>query len=205
MKINLKTTPVIYINMDKDVNRNESMKDLINEFGFTKHFRSSGTYTPGDSLKGCATSHNNILSSIKSKAIILEDDCVIKNNISTIEVPDDADAVYLGLSEWGYTKDVSKLGNFKFEMVNGYPGVYKVNGMLATHAILYISKEYIKMCERVAEYSSKNSVHVDQGFARIQRYFNVYAIADPIFYQHSNTEATNIKFVKDRIIQNRHA
>lgn len=199
MKINLKTVPVIYINMDKDTERNESMKNLVNDFGFTKTFRSSGVYTQGDPLKGCASSHNNILSDIKNKTIILEDDCVIKNNISTIDVPDDADAVYLGLSSWGYIKDVSKPENYKFEQVEGYPGVYKVNGMLATHAILYITKDYIKTCQRIAEYSAKNSVHVDQGFARVQRYFNVYAIADPIFYQHSNTESTNIKFVKDRI------
>jgi hypothetical protein len=201
MKINLKNVPVIYINMDKDADRNDSMKSLITVFGFTKYLRSAGEYVPGDSLKGCATSHYNILSQIKSKTIILEDDCKIKNNMSVIEVPDDADAVYLGLSTWGYLKDISKPNNYSFEEVVDFPGVYKVNGMLATHAILYINKDYIKACERVAKYSSENSVHVDQGFARIQRYFNVYAISDPIFYQSSNINATKIKFVKDRIIE----
>lgn len=200
MKIDLKKVPAIYINMDKDVDRNDSMKNLINDFGFEKSFRSSGVYVPGDSLKGCATSHNDILLGIKSKTIILEDDCVLRNNQSVIEVPDDADAVYLGLSSWGYIKDVSKVDNYRFTQVDGYPGVYKVNGMLATHAILYITKDYMKTCQRVAEYSANNSVHVDQGFARIQRYFNVYAIADPIFYQSSNKEATNIIFKRDRII-----
>jgi len=201
MKINLKNIPVVYINMDKDTDRNESMKSLIDTFGFTKHSRSSGEYVQGDSLKGCATSHYNILSQITTKTIILEDDCKINNNTSTIEVPDDADAVYLGLSAWGYLKDNSKPGNYLFEQVKDFPGVYKVNGMLATHAILYISKEYIKTCERIAKFSMDNSVHVDQGFARVQRYFNVYAIDKPIFYQSSNFDATRIKLVKNRIIE----
>lgn len=201
MKINLKNVPVIYINMDKDVERNESMKNLINKFEFTKYFRSAGEYVPGDSLKGCAISHYNILSQVKSKTIILEDDCRINNDVSTIEVPDDADAVYLGLSAWGYLKDISKPENYLFEEVKNFPGVYKVNGMLATHAILYITKDYIKTCERIAKYSMENSVHVDQGFARVQRYFNIYAIDKPIFYQSSNTDATKIKFVKNRIIE----
>jgi hypothetical protein len=201
MKINLADTPMTYINMDKDTDRNDSMQVLIDEFKFSKAARSSGEYVRGDSLKGCATSHYNILSAIKGKHIILEDDCVIKNNQLIIEVPDDADAVYLGLSSWGYLKDVSKPGNHTFEQVANFPGIYKVNGMLATHAILYISKDYIKTCERIAKYSADNSVHVDQGFARVQRYFNVYAIADPIFYQDSNTESTRIKFVKNRMIE----
>lgn len=199
MKIDLRKVPAVYINMDKDIQKNESMKDLVNNFGFTKPLRSAGEYVQGDPLKGCATSHYNVLSEIKSKVIVLEDDCVIMNNNPVIEVPDDADAVYLGLSLWGYLKDVSKPNNYSFSPVYGYPGIYKVNGMLATHAILYINKDYIRTCERVAKFSAENSVHIDQGFARMQRYFNVYAVADPIFYQNSNTEATRIKFSKDRI------
>jgi hypothetical protein len=72
--------------------------------------------------------------------------------------------------------------------------------MLATHAILYLNKDYLNVCTQVAKYSAENSVHVDQGFARIQRYYNVYAVADPIFYQSSNKQSTNIQFIRDRII-----
>jgi hypothetical protein len=65
--------------------------------------------------------------------------------------------------------------------------------MLATHAILYISPKYIEIATRVAKWSAENDQHIDQGFALIQKYFNIYALAVPIFYQHSNTDATNIK------------
>lgn len=200
MKIDLRKIKTFYINLDKDTIRNESMQQLVSDFGFTNAERSAGEYRAGDPLSGCAASHFNILSTNKTKTIILEDDCVLKRNTPVIEVPDDADAIYLGLSEWGYFRDVSKRENFTFIQHNEYKNVYKVNGMLATHAILYLNKDYMKMCEIVSKFSADNSVHVDQGFARIQRYFNVYALAEPIFYQSSNTEATDIVFKKDRII-----
>lgn len=199
MKINIKEIPTYYINLDKDKERNKSMQDLIKNFGFTKAERSSGHYIKNDPLAGCATSHYNILSNNVDNFIILEDDCVIRKKDYIIEVPDDADAVYLGLSMWGYNRDTSKKENFKFSQVKDFPGIYKVDGMLATHSILYLNNEYVKVCERVAKFSSENSHHVDQGFARIQKYYNVYAIGDPIFFQSSNQEATNIVLRRDRI------
>jgi hypothetical protein len=200
MKIDLKEIKTYYINLDKDKDRDLSMKSLIKDFEFDDAHRFSGTYKEKNPISGCAQSHYNILSQSTGKFIILEDDCVIKNNTSVIEVPDDADAVYLGLSEWGYKRDASKQSNYIFTQHNEFKNVYKVDSMLATHAILYLSKDYLNLCTQIAKYSAENSVHIDQGFARIQRYYNVYAIADPIFYQASNKEATNIKFVRDRIV-----
>jgi hypothetical protein len=200
MIIDLKDTETFYINLNKHKEKNESMINLGNAFGFKKYKRFQGVYKPKDPISGCAASHYGILSELKNMSIILEDDCVIKNNISKIEIPDDADAVYLGLSQWGYYKDSSRPGNFNFTRNGRIKDIYKVDSMLATHAILYISKRYINACAAVAKYSEDNSVHVDQGFARIQRYYNVYALGNPIFYQSSNKDATNILFVKNKLV-----
>jgi hypothetical protein len=202
MIIDLKNTETFYINIKKHQEKNESMIDLGNKFGFKKYNRIDGIHKPKDPLSGCAASHYKILSELKDMAIILEDDCIIKNNISKIEVPDDADAVYLGLSQWGYQKDSSRPGNFTFTRNGRLKDIYKVDSMLATHAILYISKRYIDACTAVAKYSEQNSVHIDQGFARIQRYYNIYALGNPIFYQNSNKDATNISFVKNKLVHN---
>lgn len=200
MIIDLRDVEIFYINIKKDKEKNRSMLDLIDQFGFNHSQRIDATYIPDNPISGCAASHYKILSSIKSPAIILEDDCVIKNNTSTIEVPDDADAIYLGLSQWGYKNDTSKPKNFDFIKHKSMQGIYKINSMLATHAILYLTNEYINACTRVAKYSADNGVHVDQGFARIQRYYNVYALANPIFYQQSNKAATNFKLSNNRIV-----
>jgi len=193
MQIDIKSLPVFYINMDRHVDKNTDMIQLGKKLKLQDYKRTTGVDMPGHPMAGCATSHYNILESLTKPSIILEDDCVVVNKNTLIEVPDDADAVYLGLSRWGYLDSVSKTNNFLYKEHRDYRGIYKVDGMLATHAILYISQEYIDISTRVAKWHSENDKHIDQGLALIQKYFNVYALENPIFYQNSNKAATNIR------------
>lgn len=192
MKIDIRNFPTFYINMDKHVERKEEMIKLGEEVGFKEYSRVKGVSLPKHPRAGCAKSHYSIFENMNQPTVILEDDCVIKNPSYIIELPDDADALYLGLSGWGFLNSQSKLNNIEYERHEKFQGVYRINGMLATHAILYLSPEYIAMAKRVAKWSGDNDQHIDQGFALIQKYFNVYALKRPVFYQHSNTEATNI-------------
>ena len=192
MKIDLRNFPTFYINMDKHKDRNADMIALGKSVGFKQYSRVKGVAMPKNPKAGCAKSHYSIFENMDKPTIILEDDCVIKNNSYIIEIPDDADALYLGLSGWGFLNSNSKLNNFRYEQQQNFPGIYKIDGMLATHAILYISPEYIDMAKKVAKWSGDNDEHIDQGLASIQKYFNVYALKKPAFYQHSNTESTNI-------------
>ena len=193
MEIDLRNTKTYYINMDKHVDRNKDMLKLGEDLSIKDYNRISGTEIVGHPKAGCATSHLEVLSLVSKPTLILEDDCVIASGNMIIDVPDDADAVYVGLSEWGYLNSLSKKNNFNYKKHSTFKKVYKIDGMLATHAKLYISPEYIEMAKRVAKWSANNDEHIDQGFALIQKYFNVYALSVPIFYQHSNTNATNIK------------
>lgn len=192
MKIDLRDFPTYYINMDKHKDRNSDMIQLGKDVGFKEYERFQGIEIPRHPKAGCAKSHHGILSKVNKPTIILEDDCVIKNAEYVIEIPDDTDALYIGLSAWGFLNSESKLNNLKYEKHEKYQSIYKINGMLATHAILYISPRYIDMATRIAKWSGDNDEHIDQGFALVQKYFNVYALKKPIFYQHSNTESTNI-------------
>ncbi len=194
MKIDLRDIPTRYINLDRHPERNERMKSLIDTVNFKDIARISGTDMPKDPMAGCASSHLEIFSSMSEPTTILEDDCELRNNKYIIEVPDNTDAIYLGLSSWALNNDSGMQWIHSFAPVDGYPHLTKVNNMLATHAILYIGKDYIEMCKRAAQYSVRNSVHVDVSFARFQRFYNVYALNDPLFYQSSNTQPTNITF-----------
>ena len=193
MEFDLKNIKTCYINMDKHVDKNKDMINLGKTLGINNYNRISGTEIVGHPKAGCATSHFEILKSMSEPTVILEDDCVIASGNMLINVPDDADAVYIGLSEWGYLNSISQRNNFKHKKHNIFKRVHKIDGMLATHAILYISPEYIEMARRVAKRSAENDQHIDQGLALIQKYFNVYALSIPVFYQHSNTNSTNIK------------
>lgn len=194
MILDLRDVATYYINLDRHVEKRDNMEKVIKDFGFKNAKRFSGCDVPTSSIIGCASSHLEVLSSMRSPSIILEDDCEIQNINQMIQVPDDADAIYLGLSSWAFNGKDGTEWKHSFNKVAGTRHVHRVANMLATHAILYLSQEYIDACTRVAAYCSKNEVHVDCGFAEIQKFYNVYALSQPKFYQSSNTEFTKINF-----------
>jgi hypothetical protein len=63
--------------------------------------------------------------------------------------------------------------------------------MLGGHSVIYLTEDYRKMCEKVsyhAGYVIKD--YQDVGFAEIQKFFNVYSLNNPMFYQTSNALGT---------------
>jgi len=192
MNIDLREIKTFYINLDKHKEKNLMVKEEIEKFGTKDFTRISGVDMPKNKESGCASSHYNILAEASSPTLILEDDCAVYKNTPIISVPDNADAVYVGISRWGFKNNVSRINNYSYTPCKGYRDVYKVDGMLATHAILYLSENYIDISRRVAKYCAGNSVHVDVGFTSIHKYYNVYAIGKPIFYQSTNEKSTTI-------------
>lgn len=194
MIIDIRKNPATYINLDRHPEKNESMSQLIQRFRFRDIKRFSGVDRPDSSIIGCASSHLEILSSISGVHTILEDDCQIQNQVAVFNVPDNADALYLGLSSWAFNGKDGTEWIHEFAGVPGNNNMFKVNNMLATHAITYISKRYVDACSEVAKNCVENEIHVDCGFAEIQRDFNVYGLINPTFYQSSNEDYTKISF-----------
>ena len=183
MNLELKDIPAIYINLEKDVDKNESMKTMLNDCGFKNIIRVDAEYTPDNPLAGCSLSHYNALHEIDPPFIVFEDDCKVKNFSSSINIPDDADAVYLGISSWGRMNSHS--GPFvQCENLRG--GLLRIYNMLSAHCVLYLDEEYTSLCRRISYNSYETAQHQDIGFAEIQRYYNVYAFNEPLFYQTSS-------------------
>ena len=65
-------------------------------------------------------------------------------------------------------------------------GMVRIYNMLSAHSVLYLSEEYTSLCRRISYNSYETAQHQDIGFAEIQRYYNVYAFNDPLFYQTSS-------------------
>ena len=107
--------------------------------------------------------------------LILEDDArLITPDITSLQIPKDADAIYLGISAVGY-------GYFPLNSATVQPlkdNLFKVQSMYSAHAILYLSKRYKKA---VADVIHEKICDVEM--ARIQHKFNVYAYNKPIFVQ----------------------
>ena len=101
MNLDLREIPAVYINLESDVEKNENMQSMLNKCGFENIIRLNAERFPDRPLAGCSLSHYNALHEVDAPFIIFEDDCQVKNFRPTVEIPDDTDAVHLGISSWG--------------------------------------------------------------------------------------------------------
>lgn len=183
MNLDLRKIPTIYINLEKDKEKNQNISRLLIDLGFENVIRLDAFSFPEKPLSGCAFSWYNALQVVEPPFLILEDDCVVKSFTPEIEIPNNSDAVYLGISSWGRMNSHS--GPFvQYDKVSD--SLLRIYNMLSTHAILYLSSEYTSVCTKVAKHWADLGDHLDIGFAEIQRYYNVYAFDDPMFYQTSS-------------------
>lgn len=193
MKIDLRKIPVVYMNLIQHTEKNEKITKLLNECGFETIIRVEGSHRADRPCAGNAGGQFNSLSKIDPPFIIFEDDCHLHNFEPEIEVPDNADAVYLGTSQWG--RYFSFSGPFvHYERIDDK--IVRVYNMLSTHCILYLTQDYVKMCQRVAyrgsyvdRYDETSQPLFDVGVTELQKLFNVYAVNGPFFKQDGYNEA----------------
>ena len=125
------------------------------------------------------------LEEVDAPFILLEDDCMPLNFIDEIEIPDETDALYLGISSWGRMNGHSG-PCVQWECADQRTDLVRVWNILAAHAILYLNPDYVDLCKRIAYHGYLISDHHDIGFADIQKYYEVYAFENPMFYQTSS-------------------
>lgn len=196
MKINLLDIPAYYINLNEDEQKRRSIDALLKNIGFRSVTRLSATSHERGRIVGCARSHYQILSKQKPPFIILEDDVSLNREfIPEIEIPDNSDALYLGISHWG------RYLNHSGPYVHAVPitdSIVRVYNMLATHAILYLSDTYVDICKRIAfHHGYVIEDHIDIGFAEVQKYYNVYALNQPLFRQYEWSAVTTGKLTEN--------
>ena len=187
MNLDLRDIPVLYINMDKDVEKRERIENHIDRLGFKTKIRVPGVVHRDGPLAGCALAQYNALYEVDPPFIILEDDATPFDYNPIISIPDDADALYLGISSWGRMNSHSgPFVQWEYYFKEVDINLLRVYNMLSTHAILYLNPEYISVCKKIAYHHHEINEHVDIGFTDIQKYYNVYAFNQPLFYQTSS-------------------
>lgn len=181
----IRDLPVIYINPDhneKYHNRKTTIEKMLNTIGCvnTRHYKSGTESYP----KCLIYALINILeSNLDTPFLLLEDD-VAWTGVDTIEIPEDADAIYLGVSYSGGDRQRdTHIPGLSCEIKAYSPNQCRVYNMLSGHAILFISRRYKEAVIRELE-KIKDIVHnTDVMMSRIQRNYNVYANNMPVFYQ----------------------
>jgi hypothetical protein len=181
MLINIKNLNVAYINLEEFPNKNQTMINMLTNFGLN-YFRvkgeSSVEYDP------VAISHLNALNS--GANLILEDDCLPTEWYrDTFEVPDDSDVVYLGIST-----GTTNIHTPKYEKVSDE--VYRLNDMTSTHAVLYVTESGRQWLKNAHDVTAREGIGFDMATAKLMPTVNVYGLNRPLWYQHDVPEQTNM-------------
>lgn len=184
MEIKLTGIDTYYINMYRDTKREGSTKEVLKSCGFHSIRRSPGFKNKNNAI-GCGMAHQNVLQSRIDKDspfILFEDDIELTHFDNFIEIPDNADAIYLGISKMGMVDGTHK-EELIVSKVEGYPHLVKIHNMLTSHAILYINNDYVKSLSNFIQYHIDHGIPVDIGMAEHMTEWNVYALDKPMFIQ----------------------
>jgi len=208
MRIDLREIPVVWINLDSATKNAEEMEKKLKDHGFKNTYRKSarvipappGTIQSNAHYVGCAQSHIDILDdkNYSMPLLILEDDAEFSTNYNPIlEIPDDSDGIYLGVSK----------GNVYYKTKKYTSDYLRIGGILATHAILYVTQNYRDTMSNVAKYCIHNLQKPwDMGAASLQMQFKVYTPNNPYFYQSDNKESANKwQFFTDSALEDRNS
>jgi GR25 family glycosyltransferase involved in LPS biosynthesis len=138
---------------------------------------------------------NAIEESIKynEPVIIFEDDANITEHYNNeIDVPEDADAVWLGTSIYGLVNNWESMslrdGIYLTQpkKTGEYNNFYKVENMLSLHAVVFITNKYKQSMLNYLQYLINKQTAPDIITAETMKYFNIYACKKPMFFQDDN-------------------
>ena len=188
--ISLKNSKNILINLDDATERLKRTTNLLSSQGIS-FTRFSGVKHPVGVI-GCGLSHYHLLGIFHAPVVILEDDIEITEDFNTeLDIPDETDAVYLGVSNHGYVRG-DNIGRKGVVLASQYNEDYKrVYNMCATHAILYVSDKYTKAVRASIKSSLETGLEFDLGLASIHKDYTILTPNEPFFYQREQEEFTN--------------
>ena len=121
--------------------------------------------------------------------IILEDDVKKYRDFpNELEIPDDSDILYIGLSKWGITTNPNQgvEGSVKYTSIN--KDIVKIYNMLSTHGMLICSIQGLFILQQCLMEDYMYDRHYDLSICQIQPYYNIYALKKPLVYQSSYIE-----------------
>ena len=199
MKIDLCNVPVRWINVDTATENAKLMEELFERLGMknTSRFSAITNVPPHDGVRpgeehyrNCAESHFTILQeTIENDSFpvfVLEDDVDVEESVFTTlldNIPDDADAIYMGTSHGDNNYHAQDVGN-------GWAQIHRV---FATHAILYLNPNLAKdVIETGKKWIYEYNRPFDVGFAyEVQPKHKVYTPHVPFFFQSDAKNAMN--------------
>ena len=188
MIIDIREIKTYYINLDQEVDRRKKMEELLIKHNFKNYERIDAILK--ENRRGCTLSHiKSLKTALKDSNypfLILEDDVSIFNEDFIVNVPDDADAMYLGLSDIGSNLLKEEKAEDYLYIKNLNKENHQVVNMVARHAVVHLNKEYDQEALKYNKMfikSPKKFVGGDVAISQLNKNKKVYALNTPIFYQ----------------------
>ncbi len=186
MEIDLRRCETLAVSLPAEDLRRASVSALCQRLGLTWRMIDGIPTEPG--RIGCALGHLRALRAAAgdTPTLVLEDDVAAAEGFDPIlEVPDDVDAVYVGVSLYGAIDLIDYVGFSN--MIAADPvdeRLVRIYNVLGAHAILYVSDRFRKAsAEAILRAIADLDREHDKEMVRLQETFRVYALRHPLFYQ----------------------
>jgi hypothetical protein len=118
--------------------------------------------------------------------VIFEDDIKKYRKFpDSIEIPENCDLFYIGLSQWGMTDAKNGMNNSVcYNDIEDNDDVIRIFNMLSTHGILICSIRGMLTLQKCLLEDFYKNQGWDRSICYIQPYLNVYALKEPLVYQY---------------------
>lgn len=189
MIIDITKIPTFFINLDHKKDRRKNMEDLLrnNKFHDFERFRGK----KAGKRVGCSMSHSALLKHIVKNniypSLVLEDDLALFGTFNPIvEFPDNADAMYLGFSKYGWNHNQDEPFPKSLKVTELNEKYHRVYNMLGRHAIIHLNSEYDQSCIDIMDKFIEDPDTYKAGdvsISKIHTEYNIYCLNQPIFYQ----------------------
>ena len=185
--IDIRTIDLVYLHGPHRPERREHMEKILREVNL------KGECFIGRCDIGRRSGVMNMIEIFKKRLegefrpfVCLEDDCSTTPWFRhSIQVPEDADGVYIGISKWSLHPHFDKaIPVLQAEPVPDYPETVRLLNMLSNHAVLFLTKRWTQEClDGYIRTSEKSIPEYDWDQSRSMPAFRVYGLKRPLFYQ----------------------
>jgi len=201
VQVDLRRVPFYWLNTETRTDRRQHMIEQLRGF---IHARVDGSPSPllqklgdgRDHFVGAPLGHARVIDyalrcmgNTFTPFVLCEDDIAWSTPPGagpvTVEFPEHAAAVYLGISACGVRPDVNDYTmDIVREQSSNYPQLQRVYNMLTAHAVLFLSMRYTMAYFAAMIESCATREPCDCISARLMATHQVFALGRPLFYQH---------------------
>ena len=195
MKVNLKDAKYYFLTCNNEIRRTHMLNEFkendithVNPVSITTGISKMQSGSTGFSkMIDIATANQDRRMRFQPFMLMEDDVKKYREFPEEIEIPDDTDLLYTGLSTWAMTDaEAGSLGTVCCSEVNEFPDLVRVKNMLALHGVIVCSVMGLLTFQKCLFEDFYRDRGWDMTIAQVQPYINAYAMRIPLVYQYQS-------------------